>query len=267
MNFDDLCYDKREGIARVAFDRPARLNALGDTTTRQLLQACMDAAADPSVRVLVITGEGEAFCAGGDFKDTFQNGAGKTADQWSERIRQGPNELVRVLQSMAKPVVASINGVAVGGGATIALACDLRIASERARFSFPFSNIGITPEFGCSHLLPRVVGLGRAMELLMLGDMIDAATAERIGLVNRVVPHAQLGQATADLVMRLLDKPRDTLGGIKSLVHQGLSTDMDRLLEMEAQALGRAFSSQEHRTAVTRFLERKSARAKSPPGA
>lgn len=266
MNLPDLLYEKRHGVARIAFHRPARLNALGDTTTRQLLQACEDAAADPEVRVLVITGEGDAFCAGGDFKDTFEGGSNKTAEQWSERIRLGPNQLVRVLQGMTKPVIASINGVAVGGGATIALACDFRIASERARFSFPFTRIGITTEFGCSYLLPRVVGLGRAMELLMLGHMIDADKAERIGLVNQVVPHEQLAQVTAELAAQLLEKPPRALADIKSLVHQGMTVDMERLLELEALTLGRAFTSEEHRVAVARFLSRKSDRAHGTSG-
>lgn len=267
MNFPDLCFDKRDGVARIAFNRPARRNALGDTGTRQLLQACEDAAADPAVRVVVITGEGDAFCAGGDFEDTFERGAGRSAAQWSERIRTGPNALVRVLQGMAKPVVASINGVAVGGGATIALACDLRIASEHARFAFPFARIGITPEFGASFLLPRVVGLGRAMELLLLAETIDAATALQAGLVNRVVPHGQLAAATADVVGRLLERPAGALGAIKSLLHRGLDADLDGQLENEATALGQAFTSDEHRRAVAAFLQRKAQGPRAKPQA
>lgn len=267
MNFEDLRCDKHDGVARIAFNRPARRNALGDTTTRQLVQACRDAAGDPAVRVVVITGVGEAFCAGGDFEDTFARGAGRSAAQWSERIRQGPNELVRVLQGMPKPVVACINGAAVGGGATIALACDLRIASDRASFAFPFARIGITPEFGASHLLPRVVGLGKAMEWLMLAEKIDAAAAERAGLVNRVVPHDQLEAATAALVARLLAMPGAALAEMKALLLRGLTLDMPAQLELEAQALGRAFTSDAHRSAVAAFLDRKAGRADPASGA
>ena len=256
----DLCFDKRDGVARIAFNRPARRNALGDLTTRQLVQACRDAAADPAVRVVVITGEGEAFCAGGDFKDTFERGAARTAEQWSERIRTGPNELVRVLREMRKPVVASINGAAVGGGATIALACDLRIASARARFAFPFSRLGITPEFGASYLLPRVVGTGKAMELMMLADTIDADEALRLGLVNRVVPHEQLETATAELVARLLALPAGSLGAIKSLLLEAQSSSLEALLDREAVELGHAFTSDDHRQAVAEFLNRKAGR-------
>lgn len=266
MNFTDLVFEKHDGWVRIAFNRPARRNALGDTTIRQLVEACQDAAADPAVRVVVITGEGEAFCAGGDFEDTFERGAGRTAAQWAERIRSGPNALVRVLQGMPKPVVASINGIAAGGGATIALACDLRIASERARFVFPFSRIGITPEFGASYLLPRVVGLGKAMELLLLADTIDAHAAARAGLVNTVVPHEQLAAATAELVQRLLDKPAAALGAIKSLLHRGVADGLDAQLEREAKALGAAFTSDEHRSAVAAFLRRKASRADAASG-
>lgn len=266
MNFADLGFEKRDGWARIAFNRPARSNALGDTTTRQLVEACQDAAVDPAVRVVVITGEGEAFCAGGDFEDTFERGAGRTAAQWSDRIRCGPNELVRVLQAMPKPVVASINGPAVGGGATIALACDLRIASDRARFVFPFSRIGITPEFGASFLLPRVVGLGKAMEWLLLAESIDAQAAERAGLVNSVVPHAQLAAATAALVQRLLEKPASAMGAIKSLLHHSMGGGLHEQLELEAAALGVAFTSEDHRSAVAEFLRRKAARAGAVSG-
>lgn len=267
MHFDDLRYDKHDAVARIAINRPERLNALGDTTTRQLVHACEAAAADPAVRVLVITGEGDAFCAGGDFKDIFERGEDRSADQWSERIRTGPNALVRLLRGVPKPVVASINGPAVGGGATIALACDLRIASDRARFAFPFSRIGITPEFGCSYLLPRAVGTGAAMEWLMLGETIDAATAERLGLLNRVVPHEELETATSDLVKRLLDRSTGALGAIKALLYEGQSHDIAASLEQEAQALGKAFTSQEHRRAVAAFLARKASGSDRPPSA
>lgn len=264
MSFKDLRFECRDGVARIAFDRPSRRNALGDTTTAQLVQACADAAADASVRVVLITGEGEAFCAGGDFEDTFGRGAGQSADEWAERIRRGPNELALLLRRMPKPVVASINGAAVGGGATIALACDFRIASERARFAFPFSSIGITPEFGCSHLLPRVVGWGKATELLLLGESIDALTAERIGLVYRVVAHAELAAATAELVNRLLALPPGALSAIKTLLQRSMNLGLEQQLELEAQALGQAFTTDEHRTAVAGFLERRAQRRENP---
>ncbi|MET4575527.1 enoyl-CoA hydratase/isomerase family protein [Ottowia thiooxydans] len=259
MNITDLIYEKRDGIASITINRPERRNALGDTTTQQIVAVCEDAAADAAVRVVSITGSGdEAFCSGGDLRDTFQRGASNTEQQWSDRIRQGPNVLAQLLQNMPKPVVASINGVAVGGGATIALACDLRIASDTARFCFPFVRIGITPEFGCSYLLQRTVGLGRANELLLLGDFVDAATAERYGLLNRVVPHAELFKTTQEVLARLASLPAAALGRIKTLQRFAQTADLSSTLEQEAVSLGASFISAEHRAAVNSFLSRKS---------
>ncbi|WP_028604417.1 enoyl-CoA hydratase/isomerase family protein [Ottowia thiooxydans] len=261
MNAIDLIYEKRDGVAFIAINRPERRNALGDATTRQIVEVCEDAAADTAIRAVAITGSGDdAFCSGGDLQDTFQRGAGNTEQQWSDRIRQGPNLLAQVLQNMPKPVVASINGVAVGGGATIALACDLRIASDNARFCFPFVRVGITPEFGCSYLLQRTVGLGRANELLMLGEFVDAATAERYGLLNRVVPKAELANATQELLARLVALPAAALSRIKALQRFAQTADLPSTLEQEAVSLGASFISPEHREAVSRFLDRKSSR-------
>lgn len=257
MNITDLQHERRGAVAWIGFNRPARRNALGDTTTRQLVHLCADAERDPAVKVVVITGQGDAFCAGGDIQDTFQRGAAMSEAQWSERIRQGPNALALALQTMRKPVIASVNGLAVGGGATIALACDLRIASDRARFRFPFAQLGITPEFGCSYLLQRVVGAGRAMELLLLGEFIDAAAAQQHGLVNRVVDHAALEGATQQWALQLAALPSQAVARLKQLMHFARHHDLPATLEQEALALGQCFTSAEHRAAVSRFLDRK----------
>lgn len=249
---------RREGaVARIAFDRPARRNALGDTTVRQLLAACRDAIADDAVRVLVITGEGDAFCAGGDFKDTFERGAGRPEAEWRERIRTGPNELARCLTGSPKPVVACVNGAAVGGGATIALACDWRIASDRARFGFPFVRLGLAPEFGSSRLLARAVGHAKALELLLDGELVEAAEAARIGLVNEVVPHGELEAATARRARRLAALPPQATARMKSMLRRAEAMDLEAVLAMEADELARAFGTAEHREAVRAFLARK----------
>ena len=259
MTYADLTCGRGGAVARIAFNRPARRNALGDGTTRQLLAACGEAIADDAVHVIVITGEGEAFCAGGDFKDTFERGAGRTEAEWRERIRSGPNELVRCLARSPKPVIASVNGAAVGGGATIALACDLRIASDRARFAFPFARLGLAPEFGCSRLLARAVGFPKAMELLLTADTIDAAEAGRIGLVNEVVAHGDLAAATDRLAGRLAAMPPRATARIKSMLQRAQAMDLEAVLEMEAAELGAAFKTDEHRAAVRAFLERRAA--------
>lgn len=259
MTYADLTFGRDGAVARIAFNRPARRNALGEATTRELRAACEEALADEAVRVIVITGEGEAFCAGGDFRDSFERGAGLSGAEWRERIRTGPNELVRCLIASPKPVIASVNGAAVGGGATIALACDFRIASERARFAFPFVRLGLAPEFGSSRLLARAVGFPKAMELLLLADMIDAAEAGRIGLVNEVVPHDELAAATGRLAGRLAAMPPRATARIRSMLQRAQSMDLEAVLEMEAAELGAAFGTDEHRAAVRAFLERRAA--------
>lgn len=255
--FDTLLIERNDCVARITLNRPERLNALANTTTEQLRIACSEAIDDPEVRVLVLTGAGDAFCAGGDYKDVFDCGSQRSADEWRKRLRNGANELVRTLIASEKPIIACINGVAVGGGATIALACDIRIASDRARFGFPFARIGATPEFGCTYLLPRVVGLGKAIELLFLADMIDAHEAERVGIVHRVAPHEELQSVMKDVVDKLMTSPPSTLGMIKTMLYRSLSMDLQSALEFEALALGAAFKSVEHREAVDKFLKRK----------
>lgn len=257
MTYKDLLLKKRGGVATITLNRPERLNALGDQTTMELCAACEEAIKDPKIRVLVLTGAGDAFCAGGDYKDTFERGFEKTALQWRHRIRTGPNRLVTLLSGADKPVIASVNGIAVGGGSTIALACDIRIASEKARFGLVFSRIGATPEFGCTYLLPRIVGLGKALDLLLTAELIDAREAERIGLVSEVVPHEQLQEATAMRVEKLLQKPPAALGMVKSMIYRSLSMDMLSVLELEALALGTAFKTEEHQEAVKSFLRKK----------
>ncbi|MER1968534.1 enoyl-CoA hydratase-related protein [Castellaniella sp. GW247-6E4] len=254
--YDDLEFALRDGIARVWIARPERKNALGDRTTRHLIEVLAAIEADPEAKVVILAGKGGDFSAGGDFKDTFARGEERSAPQWAERIRQGPNRLAEQLRSLSKPVVAAIDGVAVGGGATIALACDLRIASESARFAFPFSKIGLTPEFGCSYLLPRVVGLGASLELLLLGDFIDAREAHRLGLVHRVVPRERLDDEAEALAARLAQRPPAALRAIKQLLYHAMSSDMASALEREALALGDAFVSPDHRQAVQAFLSR-----------
>lgn len=257
MQSKEVLLEYSDGIALITINRPQRLNALGATTTIELCRACEEAINNQDIRVLIITGAGDAFCAGGDYKDTFEEGFNKSAQQWRERIRKGPNRLVTLLTGSEKPVISAINGVAIGGGTTIALASDIRISSDRAKFGLAFSNIGLTPEFGCTYLLPRVVGLGRAIELAFTAEIIDAHEALRIGLVNRVVPHAELLSATRQLAMSLVEKPASSLGVMKSMFYRSMSMDLQSTLEMEAMALSAAFKTEEHQLAVNTFLKKR----------
>lgn len=256
----DILLDQADGIATVTLNRPKRLNALGRTTTVDLCNRCEEAIADPDVRVLVITGASDAFCAGGDYKDVFVPGFEQSAQQWRARVRRGPNRFVTLMQSCEKPVIACVNGIAVGGGSTIAMACDIRIASDRARFGMAFSKIGATPEFGASYLLPRLVGLGKAVELMFTADIIDAQEALRIGLVNRVVPHEQLRESVMALARQLAQRPAASLGVLKSMLYRSLSTDLAAALELEALSLAAAVKTEEHQAIVKTFLAERGAR-------
>lgn len=256
MSFDDVLCQKNGKIAYVYISRPHRKNALGNDTTQHLIQTLSDIEQDDDVSVIVLTGAGDAFCAGGDFKDTFQRGADRSEADWLERIRTGPNRLAQQLRMFSKPVIAAVNGVAVGGGATIALACDFRIASDKARFRFPFAKLGLTPEFGCSYLLPQVVGLGNALELLLLADFVDADEALRLGLVNRVVPDDELASAAEKMALQLAGHSSSSMKAIKKLLHQSTYTDFTTSLDDEAAELARAFKSPEHQQAVRAFMER-----------
>jgi len=256
----DILLDQADGIATLTLNRPQRLNALGRTTTVDLCNLCDEVIADPEVRVLVITGAGDAFCAGGDYKDTFVPGFEQSAQQWRARVRRGPNRFVTLMQACEKPVIACVNGIAIGGGSTIAMACDIRIASDRARFGMAFSKIGATPEFGASYLLPRLVGLGKAIELMFTADIIDAPEALRIGLVNRVVPHEQLRDSVMALARQLVQRPAGSLGVLKSMLYRAQSMDLAATLEMEALSLAAAVKTEEHQAIVRSFLAERAAR-------
>jgi 2-(1,2-epoxy-1,2-dihydrophenyl)acetyl-CoA isomerase len=255
--FSGLLLNKIGGVATITLNRPERLNALGADTTFEIYRALEDAVQDPEIRVVVLTGTGRAFCAGGDYKDNFSASAGMTMIQWRQRIRAGVNRLVKLIVECEKPIIASVNGLAVGGGATIALACDIRIASEKAKFQFPFNGIGLTPEFGCSYMLPRLVGPGKALELLYTAEFIVADEALRIGLVNRVVRHEDLEDSTREFVGKILKKPGSAIGMTKSLIHGSLSNSLATQLELEAYAISASFKTGEHMDAVKEFLSAK----------
>lgn len=256
MEFQEIILEKIGGVATITLNRPERLNALGNTITYELIKAVEESVEDSDVKVIIITGAGKAFSAGGDYKDTFEPGFEKPALEWRHGMRTGSSCLVTLFTGCEKPIIASVNGLAVGGGCTIALASDIRIVSEEARFGLVFSRIGITPEFGCSYLLPRIVGLSKALELLFDGEMVDAREAEKIGLVNKVVPHEQLKKATREYAEKLLKRPPAALGMTKTLLYRSLSSDMLSQLELEALAISTAFKTEEHQAAVKAFLEK-----------
>ncbi|HEX5572210.1 MAG TPA: enoyl-CoA hydratase-related protein, partial [Ktedonobacterales bacterium] len=203
----DFLYEVSDGIATVTFNRTDKLNALTFEVYAQLRQLFDDLRYDDAVKVVILTGAGDAFCSGGDVNEII--------GELFERDTKGHIEFTRMtgavvqhMRLLEKPIIAALNGMTAGAGSVLALASDLRIASERARFAFLFTKVGLTgADMGAGYLLPRIVGMGRALELLLLGDTIDAATAERYGLVNRVVAHEELLPKTYELARRLAQGP------------------------------------------------------------
>ncbi|MGQ0549049.1 MAG: enoyl-CoA hydratase-related protein, partial [Armatimonadota bacterium] len=214
----DFLYTVRDGIATLTFNRPQVLNALTFDIYAQLRDLLEALRHDETVKVLILTGEGRGFCSGGDVHEIIGALLERDVKGHLEFTRM-TNAVVRNMRLLEKPIIAAVNGMAAGAGAVLALASDLRIASVEARFAFLFTRVGLSgADMGAAYLLPRTVGVGRAMELLLLGDSIDAATAERFGLVNRVVPHAQLMTAAVDWAARLAAGPARAIGLTKRMI-------------------------------------------------
>src|SRR6266446_8946636 len=200
-------YREENGVATITLNRPERLNALTFDIYRELADTFAALQNERGVHVVVITGSGRAFCSGGDVRDIIGQLFGRDIEGLLEFTRM-TCELVRNIRTLRKPVIAALNGTTAGAGACIALASDIRVASDKARIAFLFVKVGLSgADMGAAHLLPRLVGLGRATELLMTGEFVEAAEALRIGLYHRVVPAAELPAATASLVERLARGP------------------------------------------------------------
>ena len=250
-------YEVREGVAYLTLDRPERLNALTFEVYRELTAAFAAWQWEAEVRVVVVTGAGRAFCSGGDVRDIIGELQGRDA-QGLLKFTRLTCELVRNIRQLRKPVIASLNGTTAGAGACIALASDLRVASTEARIAFLFVKVGLSgADMGAAHLLPRLVGLAKATELLYTGDFISAREAERIGLYNRVVPAAELAAETRALAARLARGPAFALGVTKELLNRELETSLDTALEWEAQAQAACLQHPDFREAYAAITEKR----------
>ena len=253
-------YEQDEhGVATITLNRPDRLNALTFAVYRELTDTFAALREERDVRVVVITGAGRAFCSGGDVHDIIGELFSRDMEGLLEFTRM-TCQLIRNMRALPKPVIASLNGTTAGAGACIALASDLRIASEDARIAFLFVKVGLAgTDMGASHLLPRIVGLAKATELLYTGDFITAAEAERIGFYNRVVSADQLQATTRDFAERLARGPAFALGKTKEMLNRELHMDFESALESEAQAQAICMQHPDYREAYEAFV------AKRPP--
>ena len=256
--YETILFEKSGGVANVALNRPKKLNAFDGTMHEELYEALRAAASDEGVRCIVLRGEGKGFSAGADLAQIVEGADGDP--DLGEYLRSTYSRLVTLMVGMEKPIVAALHGPVYGAGVGIALACDMRIAAESAKFSVAFIKIGLMPDAGVSFLLPRVVGLGRAMEMSMLGDAVDAEEALRIGLVNRVVPDEILAEETANLAGRLASSPTSALGMIKHSLYASFESDLETALEREAEGQTFCGYTKDHKEGVAAFFEKREAR-------
>lgn len=245
------------GVATITLNRPERLNALTFEVYRELIDTIAALGDERDVRVLIITGAGRAFCSGGDVHDIIAQLVTRNQEQLLEFTHM-TCDLIRVMRALPKPVISSLNGTTAGAGACIALASDIRIASEAAKIAFLFVKVGLAgTDMGASYLLPRVVGLAKATEMLYTGDFVAASEAERIGLYNRVVPAEQLAMVTREWAERLARGPAFALGKTKEMLNRELHMDLEAALQCEAQAQAICSQHSDFREAYRSFVEKR----------
>jgi enoyl-CoA hydratase/carnithine racemase len=262
MPTEQLLTERTDGIVTLTLNRPEALNAISSDMAEALVAALEAAHHDRSVRVVIITGAGRAFCSGGDVK-----AMGARAEELAasvpaqlDRLDTHTRRIPVLLRRIDVPVIAMVNGVAAGWGCDLALACDLRIASDRARFTEAFIKRGLLPDGGATYTLPRLIGPDRALELMWTGDMLDAAEALRLGMVTRVVPHDELEQRTRELAARIAQMAPLAVRTIKRAVYRQMDLDFAQAMEHTALYLGILRQSEDHAEGVRAFVEKREPR-------
>jgi 2-(1,2-epoxy-1,2-dihydrophenyl)acetyl-CoA isomerase len=259
MSFQHVLTERSDGIGTLTLNRPDKLNAFAGRMRQEIAEALDDLERDPSVRVIVITGAGRGFCAGADVGYMAELVERRDVEAMASLVDAGRHVVTTIRQSR-KPVIASVNGVAAGGGANLALACDIRIASDRASLGQTFNRIGLHPDWGGTYFLPRLVGPAKALELVWLADIVEAPECERLGLFNRVVPHALLAEATRTWARALADKPPLALSLAKRAIYDSLDRSLPEMLDYELDAQMQCFESGDASEGIRAFTEKRAAR-------
>ena len=253
MSYNNIIVEKKGNIGKLIINRPDVRNALNTETRLEIEGGMIELENDPDVRVIVITGAGDkAFCAGADIRDMKD----ATPLEAIESAELGKRVFNRV-EACHKPVIAQVNGYALGGGCELAMACDIRIASERARLGQPEINLGIIPGYAGTQRLPRLVGKAAAMEMILIGDLIDANEAYRIGLVNKVVPADQLESTVLELANKLASRSPVTLKIAKETINKGMESNLEVGSVYETECFGICFSTYDHTEGINAFLEKR----------
>lgn len=245
--------DAEARVATITLNRPDALNALTVQMKRELLAAFRRVERDAAVRAVILTGAGRAFCAGQDLRERLQPDAAPLGVEVRERY----NPIIRAMRALPKPIVGAINGVAAGAGASLAMACDLRIASDAASFALAFGRVGLVPDSGATWFLPRLVGGTRAAELALLGDPVPAADAVRLGLVGRVVPADQLGTEARSVAARLAAGAPRAIALTKRALNAAWERDLDAALDYEAHLQDIAGRTKDHAEGLAAFMEKR----------
>jgi enoyl-CoA hydratase len=259
MSYNTLLYQKEEGIGIVTINRPKALNAANSEVNSELFRLFEEIEADAEVRVVILTGAGDrAFMAGADIVEMSSLDAVGSA-----KFALGARKANDRIYNLSKPVIAAIAGFALGGGCELALACDLRIAAENARFGQPEITVGIIPGGGGTQRLPRLIGMGRAKELVYTGDMIDAQAALSMGLVNKVVPNDKLMEEAKNMAKKLISRSGRILTLAKQAINTGASLDLASALDFEAQCFSLCFETEDQKEGMKAFMEKRKAAFKN----
>jgi len=256
MTYGDMILEKEDGIAILTLNRPEKLNAISMEMREGFAKVVEEVCNDDEIKVLIITGAGRGFCSGAD--------VGGQMARVSEEVKIPRSFLLEPLgafllpiRNLGKPTIAAVNGIAAGIGLSLALLCDIIIASDQARFSAIWVKRALIPDGGATYLLPRIVGTGKALELMFTGDIIDAKEAERLGLVNRVVPHQDLMKEAKELAGKIAKGPPITLELTKRAVYKSLQNDLERQLDFETYAQNICLGTDDHKEGVKAFLEKR----------
>jgi 2-(1,2-epoxy-1,2-dihydrophenyl)acetyl-CoA isomerase len=254
---DSVLLETTEGVAAVTLNRPESLNSLDTATKEALRDTLQKVAADPAVRAVVLTGSGKGFCVGQDLRELTQQAAdGLTVEQIYETVPKHYAPICMALATMPKPVIAGVNGVAAGAGASMAFACDFRIGSDTARFNLAFTAIGLSPDTGASWTLPRLVGRQKALELLMMPETISAGQALELGLLTRLVPAAEYDDTLREFAARLASGPTVAYGAVRQLLDFAATGSLADTLKLEGELIAKSGGTEDHANAVMAFLSK-----------
>jgi 2-(1,2-epoxy-1,2-dihydrophenyl)acetyl-CoA isomerase len=254
--YEHLLVSESDGIMTITLNRPEKLNSFIGHMRRDLAEALEHAGSERHVRVVILTGAGRAFCAGGDVEFMAQLMERRDSEEFA-RILGAGRRVILAIREMTKPVIAAVNGLAAGAGCNLALACDLRIASTEASFTQSFVKVGLNPDWGGTYFLPRLVTPNKACELFFLGETINAEEAQRLNLVNQVVSPEELENATQELAQRLKVAPPIAIAAAKHAVYMSDANDLEEMLRYETESQIRCFESEDGHEGVRAFLEKR----------